>query len=107
MFIILSGLGAVWTWIFIIETKQIPLEEMGAIFGDEVAVRAADVHVDHNTHELIVNEHTAKGEDLARVVSEGDALCTDVNEVQGDKTTANCVGDAQLIERVPFDNDRA
>ena len=43
------------------ETKNIPLEEMGKLFGDEVVVYAEDLHVDHNTHELIVDEHGVTG----------------------------------------------
>ena len=30
---------------------------MAKLFGDEVAVYEADLHVDHNTHELVVEEH--------------------------------------------------
>lgn len=52
------------------ETKGLPLEEIAAIFGDteEVMVYARDIHVDHNTHNLVVNKHSADGKDL-----EGDA----------------------------------
>lgn len=57
VFIILSGLGSVLVWWFLPETKNIPLEEMAKLFGDEVAVYAEDLHVDQRTHELIVDEH--------------------------------------------------
>ena len=30
---------------------------MAKLFGDEVAVYEADLHVDHTTHELVVEEH--------------------------------------------------
>jgi hypothetical protein len=36
------------------ETKGIPLEEMAKIFGDEVVVTLDDVHINHNTHELVI-----------------------------------------------------
>lgn len=31
---------------------------MAKLFGDEVAVYEADLHVDHATHELVVDEHS-------------------------------------------------
>jgi hypothetical protein len=45
------------------ETKGIPLEEMARIFGDEVVVNLDDVHINHDTHELVIGggalEHVA------------------------------------------------
>lgn len=40
------------------ETKGVPLEEIAALFGegDEVTVFAANIHVDHTNHELVVDE---------------------------------------------------
>ncbi|KIW88752.1 uncharacterized protein Z519_10799 [Cladophialophora bantiana CBS 173.52] len=61
VFIILSGLGAFFAYFYLPETKNIPLEEMAKLFGDEVAVYAEDLHVDHRTHELIVDEHGHTG----------------------------------------------
>ncbi|KIX98818.1 uncharacterized protein Z520_05279 [Fonsecaea multimorphosa CBS 102226] len=57
LFIILSGLGAVWVWVFLPETKGVPLEEMAVLFGDseEVVVFSENIHVDHTTHELVVD----------------------------------------------------
>ena len=51
------------------ETKGVPLEEVAALFGDteEVDVFSKDIHVDHNTHNLVV----AKGEELTKEVTEG------------------------------------
>jgi len=59
VFIIISGLGAIWAWIFLPETKGVPLEEIAALFGDqdEVMIFSEDIHVDHTTHELVVNTH--------------------------------------------------
>jgi hypothetical protein len=58
VFIILSGLGAIFAFVFLPETKNIPLEEMAKLFGDDsVAVYAEDLHVDRNTHELVVDDH--------------------------------------------------
>lgn len=59
IFIILSGLGTIVCYFFIPETKGIPLEEMAALFGDteDIAVFAADIHLDHTTHEIFVDEH--------------------------------------------------
>lgn len=73
MFIVISTLGTVWIYFFIPETKNIPLEEMGTIFGDDVAVYAEDLHVDHRTHELIVDEHDSSAEKgLTKVATETD-----------------------------------
>lgn len=60
VFIIISGLGGVLAFIYLPETKGVPLEEIAAIFGDadEVMVFSEDIHVDHNTHDLVVNTHT-------------------------------------------------
>jgi hypothetical protein len=45
------------------ETKGIPLEEMARIFGDDVVVNLDDVHINHDTHELVISggvlEHVA------------------------------------------------
>jgi sugar porter (SP) family MFS transporter len=60
VFIIISGLGGVLAFIYLPETKGVPLEEIAAIFGDadEVMVFSEDIHVDHTTHDLVVNTHT-------------------------------------------------
>jgi hypothetical protein len=53
------------------ETKGIPLEEMAKIFGDteDIMVFSSDLHIDHNTHELVVGgkdglEHIATHQGL-------------------------------------------
>lgn len=58
VFIIITFLGTIALLVFLPETKGIPLEEIAKIFGDddEVAVYAEYIHVDHNTHELIIDE---------------------------------------------------
>ena len=45
------------------ETKGVPLEEMAKIFGetDDVVVFSSDLHIDHNTHELVVGAREGKG----------------------------------------------
>ncbi|KAI1629151.1 general substrate transporter [Exophiala viscosa] len=71
VFIIISGLGTFFVYFFLPETKNIPLEEMAKLFGDEVAVYAEDLHVDQRTHELIVDEHgVADGGQVHRVATE-------------------------------------
>jgi len=59
IFIIISGLGTIFVYFVLPETKGIPLEEMAAVFGDtdDIAVYSADIHVDHTTHEVVVDEH--------------------------------------------------
>ena len=55
---------------FLPETKGIPLEEMAKLFGDtdDIAVFSDDIHVDHNTHELVVEAHG--GSHVQRVATE-------------------------------------
>lgn len=55
------------------ETKGIPLEEMAKIFGDtdDVMVYAEDIHIDNQTHELVVEAHGDKNS-LAHVATEPD-----------------------------------
>jgi len=76
LFIIISGLGGIGAFIYLPETKGVPLEEIAAIFGDgdEVMVFSQDIHVDHTTHDLVVDTHTGNTVGGAnRVsVSEGD-----------------------------------
>ncbi|KAF2822974.1 MFS general substrate transporter [Ophiobolus disseminans] len=54
VFIIICGVGTVVMWFVLPETKGIPLEEMARMFGDEVVVSLDAVHVDHGTHEIVV-----------------------------------------------------
>lgn len=67
LFIILSAIGAVWAWLFVPETKGIPLEEMAAIFGDpeDVVVYLREVDVDQVNNEMVVDHHT--GNDKATI----------------------------------------
>lgn len=60
VFIIISGIGGILTFIYLPETKGVPLEEIAAIFGDadEVMVFSEDIHVDHTTHDLVIDTHT-------------------------------------------------
>ena len=69
VFIIISGLGAIWAFFVLPETKGVPLEEIAAIFGDteEIMVYSEDIHVDHATHELIVGRRAETGTDRSIV----------------------------------------
>jgi len=76
LFIIISGLGAVWAIFYLPETKGVPLEEIAALFGDsdEVMIFSEDIHVDHTTHELVVETHGGGGGDggaARRIATEG------------------------------------
>ena len=78
VFIIISGLGAIWAWFILPETKGVPLEEIAALFGDqdEVMIYSEDIHIDHTTHELVVGTHGARtdGGVTHRVATEVSAL---------------------------------
>jgi hypothetical protein len=67
VFIIISGLGGIAAFFLLPETKGVPLEEIAAVFGDmdEVMVYSEDIHVDHATHDLVVDVHTGKTVDGA------------------------------------------
>jgi hypothetical protein len=65
------AVGVVWAYFVLPETKGVPLEELAAIFGDddEIVVYMKDIHVDHNTHQLVVDRQRGT-EELGRVVTE-------------------------------------
>lgn len=62
MFIIISGLGAIYVAVYCPELKGLPLEEVAKIFGDtdDVMVYSEDIHIDHTTHDIVVNPHTGE-----------------------------------------------
>ena len=66
LFVLLSGIGAVWAFFFIPETKGLPLEEVAAIFGDreEVVVWSGEIRAEDV--DGVVGEEGMKG------VEEGD-----------------------------------
>ena len=53
------------------ETKNVPLEELSALFGDadEVVLYSQDIVMDRNTHKLVLETHD-QGAVLAREVTE-------------------------------------
>ncbi|KAH0842768.1 Sugar transporter family protein [Fonsecaea pedrosoi] len=57
VFIIICGVGTITMFFLLPETKGVPLEEVAKLFGDTetIMVYASDIHVDHNTHELVVS----------------------------------------------------
>jgi hypothetical protein len=65
------AIGGTWAFFALPETKGRTLEEMAAIFGDDddVVVYMKDIHVDHTTHELVV-DHQRGTDGLGRVVTE-------------------------------------
>ena len=67
------------------ETKGVPLEELAAIFGDddEIVVYMKDIHLDHNTHQLVVGRQRGNAE-LSRIATElHGGRKTSVEEVEG------------------------
>ena len=72
VFICISFVGGIIYWFVLPETRNVPLEEIAKIFGetDEIMVFSEDLHVDHNTHQLVVEEHGHHGEGLTHVATE-------------------------------------
>jgi hypothetical protein len=76
-FAIITGLGSVLMYFVLPETKGIPLEEMAKIFGDtdDVVVFSENVHVDHNTHELVIDNeglsHVATHQGITEEIKQG------------------------------------
>lgn len=74
-----------WAYFVLPETKSVPLEELAAIFGDddEIVVYMKDIHIDHNTHQLVVDRQKGSAE-LGRIATELHGGCkTAVEEVEG------------------------
>lgn len=71
----------IWAYFVLPETKGVPLEELAAIFGDddEIVVYMKDIHVDHTTHQLVV-DHLKGSDGLHRVVTELHGRTKGVNE---------------------------
>ncbi|KAF2469502.1 general substrate transporter [Lindgomyces ingoldianus] len=67
IFIIITFFGTTLMFFLLPETKGIPLEEMAKIFGDteDVVVFSSDLHIDQNTHELVVTAREGKLEHVA------------------------------------------
>ena len=79
--------------------QRIPLEEMAKLFGDEVVVYAEDLHVDHNTHELIVDEHgVVGGSHVHRIATE--AGVSDRLAAKGHDVEKSAVGHESSVEHV-------
>lgn len=78
------AIGVVWAYFTIPETKGVPLEELAAIFGDddEIVVYMKDIHVDHNTHQLVV-DHMRGTDEVGRVVTELHPRKATVEQVEG------------------------
>ena len=57
---------------------------MAKLFGDtdDIMVYAEDIHIDHNTHELVVEAHGEKN-GLVHVATEGGNANTHASDVKG------------------------
>ena len=65
------AIGVVLAFFVLPKTKGFPLEELAAIFGDddEIVVYMKDIHVDHTTHQLVIN-HQKGTAGIGQVVTE-------------------------------------
>ena len=69
------------------EIKGIPLEEIAKIFGEteDIMVFSEDLHIDKNTHELVVEQHNDPNH-LAHVATEqgleGHLAKTDAEKIE-------------------------
>ncbi|KIW77784.1 hypothetical protein Z517_07617 [Fonsecaea pedrosoi CBS 271.37] len=61
-FIITGGLGGIVILFYWPDTRGIPLEEIGVLFGDEaeIAVFQADIQLDHDTKQITTHHATVK-----------------------------------------------
>ncbi|EXJ74794.1 uncharacterized protein A1O5_01490 [Cladophialophora psammophila CBS 110553] len=84
VFIIVCGLGTIAMYFLLPETKGVPLEEVAKLFGDTdtIMVYAEDIHIDHNTHELVVSGRAGVSTHPATVVdtSKGATITTEKGE---------------------------
>lgn len=92
VFIVVTFLGTLWTYLYLPETKGIPLEEMAAVFGDteDVAVYARDIHLHGNMNETGVMEDGSKAvsshEEGPSEKVNGTAEQKNVNNVEVERT---------------------
>lgn len=67
MFIIILAIGSGVYWVWVPETKAVPLEELAVIFGDvdEVKVYSADIHLDEN-QDVVYDDHHGGAEPVGK-----------------------------------------
>ena len=63
LFICICLVGGTVFYFVLPETKGIPLEEIAKIFGEteDIMIFSEDLHLDRNTHELVVEQHNNPG----------------------------------------------
>ena len=69
LFIVLTFIGGIVVWFYYPDTRDLPLEELAALFGDadEVAVYQAEIVVDHNTHAILDRHGEKRGSTSSQV----------------------------------------
>jgi hypothetical protein len=68
VYVSISAVGFVLLYWAVPETKGIPLEEIAALFGDkeDIMVYQAQIHVDHTTHKLVIEDRGSEIETAQR-----------------------------------------
>jgi MFS family permease len=89
LFICITFVGGIIFYFILPETRGIPLEEIAKIFGEteDIMVFSEDLHVDRNTHELVVEQHNNRGS-LSHIATE-----------QGRPSTGNEKHHAEKVEQ--------
>ena len=67
VFIVILASGSVLYWLWVPETRAVPLEELAVIFGDsdEVKVLSKDIFLDEN-REVVVEHHSTEQGDMVK-----------------------------------------
>ena len=86
LFICITFVGSIVFYFILPETRGIPLEEIAKIFGEteDIMVFSEDLHIDRNTHELVVEQHNNRA-GLTHIATEPGRLSSGAEKPQSEK----------------------